>query len=323
LRTITHTQGEHGIEVVRASRVALSLTLLLGCNAVEWQAQRLAKRYERSGLSVATRTLAGGDEVRVWTGGSGPPLVFLHGFGAHADWQWTAQAEAFAPDHQLVIPDLLHFGGSRCVHGEYSLAHQAETVKALLGELGIARADVVGISFGGFVAYTLTVGPKSPVRRLVLVASPGPVYTSEDHAALLQRFNVTSAHEIFVPRDEDDIQRLLEIAYTHPPRLTRGLKRQTLEVLYSDHTEEHMAVLAALSTSHQRTGPRPPVPAGSLLIWGADDPVFPVAIARRIAADEDVELVVLPETRHAPNLERPRAFNDALRRYLAAPAGGS
>jgi len=55
----------------------------------------------------------------------------------------------------------------------------------------------------------------------------------------------------------------------------------------------------------------------TLLVWGAHDAIFPVALAERVQrAWSGVRLVVIPQAGHAPQIERPRLFNDTVQRFI-------
>ena len=51
-------------------------------------------------------------------------------------------------------------------------------------------------------------------------------------------------------------------------------------------------------------GQAPPM----LIIWGEHDEVFPIEFGQKLSTDFDAELFVIPNTRHAPNIERPKLF---------------
>ena len=54
------------------------------------------------------------------------------------------------------------------------------------------------------------------------------------------------------------------------------------------------------------------------LIWGADDPLFPVAHAERaVSLIDRCELAVIKGAGHTPQAERPEEFNRVLNRFLA------
>ncbi|MGW0881960.1 alpha/beta fold hydrolase [Streptomyces sp. NPDC002671] len=107
-----------------------------------------------------------------------PPVVLLHCRGADgADWTRIAERLA-APPHprRVYAPDLRGHGRSDWP-GEYSCQLMRDDVHALLTALGIDRADVVGHSLGGVVAYLLAQRHPGAVRRLVLedVCAPVPL----------------------------------------------------------------------------------------------------------------------------------------------------
>ncbi|MEW2609976.1 alpha/beta hydrolase [Streptomyces sp. NPDC047880] len=102
-----------------------------------------------------------------------PPLVLLHARGADgADWAETAPALAAAP-RRVFAPDLRGHGRTDWPGG-YAYETMRDDIHALLGALGIDRADVVGHSLGGAVAYLLAQHSPGLVRRLVLEDVPAP-----------------------------------------------------------------------------------------------------------------------------------------------------
>ncbi|MEU3889680.1 alpha/beta hydrolase [Streptomyces sp. NPDC029041] len=110
---------------------------------------------------------------RVWGPPDAQPLVLLHARGADgADWADLAPALAAAP-RRVYAPDLRGHGRSDWP-GEYAYATVRDDIHALLGTLGVDRADVVGHSLGGVVAYLLAQHSPELVRRLVLEDVPAP-----------------------------------------------------------------------------------------------------------------------------------------------------
>ena len=293
-----------------------------GCNLVRLQQGRLESRMKDAGL-VSKIEPVGEATVRYWEGGKGPALLFVHGFGAEAVWQWSDQVEAFAGGHRLIVPDLLWFGGSASARRDFSLEHQVATLVALLDKLGERQVDVVGISYGGLAALELAQQYPERVGRLVLVASPGCAYTLQDYEDLLARFGVARAADLFLPSDEAGVDKLMELAYADPPWMPGFARRQALSELYSTWREEKAALLESLAQSmaRQEACAAANLQVPTLLVWGREDPVFPLALGERLAAGlgAKARLVVIDGARHAPNLEHPRTFNEALRSFLEPP----
>lgn len=308
----------------KATRLMPTLVLVLGlvfasaCSAaVRGQARRLDRTLTRCGFASGTLDVVGG-RLLVWAGGEGPPVVLLHGFGGDARWQLTDVMCRLADHHRVIAPDLLGFGSSVATEPRaVGLLAQADAVAQVMQRLDAPRADVLGTSYGGMVAYRLATHHPERVSRLVLVDSPAAAYTEADLREMLARFEVPSASALFLPEDGAGVRRLLQLAYADPPWMGPALARAAHRYFYdpSDDPRAHLlrnleGELAALDPD----APRPTMPA--LVIWGAEDPVFPLAVGRRLADHLSAQLVVIPNARHAPNLEHPARFVDHLRPFL-------
>ena len=101
-----------------------------------------------------------------------PPLVFVHGLSG--SWpNWLEQLPVFAASHRVIALDLPGFGRSPMPSEPISISGYARMLDALLGELGVDAAAVVGNSMGGFVAAELAIAFPQRVERLVLVSAAG------------------------------------------------------------------------------------------------------------------------------------------------------
>jgi haloacetate dehalogenase len=148
----------------------------------------------RSSLSVDRRqplvaygiitcvSIAGFDEDRVEAGhatyfvaqgGSGTPLLLLHGFPeTHLCWELVAPE--LAASQLVVVPDLRGYGASEAPppgpHGEgYSKREMAEEMVELMAALGHDRFAVVGHDRGARVAFRLALDHAARVRRLAVL----------------------------------------------------------------------------------------------------------------------------------------------------------
>lgn len=307
-------------------RIAAALGIVVaassGCNVVTMTERHLDRRFDRADLEVATSTTDAAHLTYRYGGATSErtPVLLLHGFGASAIWQWPDQVEALAPTRTVIVPDLLWFGGSRPTTADYRLDAQVAAMQALLDELAehdIERVDVVGVSYGGLVAHELAVAEPERVRRLVMVDSPGRAFSMDEYRALCDRFGVESAAEFLIPEDEHGVQVLLDLAYDDPPRPPKWAKRQILAGLYTDHADEKAALIDTLVADIPDYASRPlPAPRPTLIVWGENDPVFPLAAGRRLAEMLDAELSVIANAKHAPNLEHPERFNATLIAFL-------
>ena len=109
--------------------------------------------------------------VRYITGGSGPPLLLVHGVGTSAgEWSWVLPT--LARDHLVYAIDLPGFDGSARLP-DYSPAFYARFVGAFLDALRVERLAVIGNSLGGLVALHLALSDPERVAALVLSDSAG------------------------------------------------------------------------------------------------------------------------------------------------------
>ncbi|MCM0678165.1 alpha/beta hydrolase, partial [Micromonospora phytophila] len=108
--------------------------------------------------------------LRVHHGGSGPPVLLLHGHPrTHATWHRVAPL--LAERHTVICPDLRGYGGSSKPpstpdHVPYSKRAMAGDVVALLDALGHRRAAVVGHDRGAYVAMRAALDHPDRVSRL-------------------------------------------------------------------------------------------------------------------------------------------------------------
>lgn len=92
--------------------------------------------------------------LNVAVGGSGPPIVLLHGF-PQTQLMWRQVATRLADDHLVIVPDLRGYGASDKPEASdastYSKRAMAQDVFAVAGELGAERFALVGHDRGALV----------------------------------------------------------------------------------------------------------------------------------------------------------------------------
>lgn len=248
----------------------------------------------------------------------GTPLLLLHGFGGDGLGTWRAQMMPFSASRRVLVPDLVWFGRSQ--GGPTTLDGQVAAMLATLDDAGVQKADVMGISYGGFVALQLYRAAPERVGRLIIVDSPGPFFTEADETAMLGRFGVARTEELFLPDSPEEVQKLIQLTSYEPISIPRPVLADLQTNMFSDHVEEKRSLLADLRARRGSTtiaaDPSRPRP---LVIWGDHDEVFPVDKGQALAAALDARLVVIPETAHGPMAEKPREFNAAVLEYLDGP----
>lgn len=103
--------------------------------------------------------------------GSGDPLVLIHGgFGSTA--MFDAIVKPLTAERQVITLDLQGHGRTALTNRPMNFDLLANDVQGLVKSLGLARADLLGFSFGGMVALRTALTHPEVVRKLVVVSAP-------------------------------------------------------------------------------------------------------------------------------------------------------
>lgn len=287
----------------------LPLVLLLAA------APAIAQGPDRSGHAAAEDGVALYFEVH--GSGSETPLILVEGLGA-ATWLWERQVGAFAEALPVVVYDNRGVGRSDAPEGPYSIAQMADDLAAVLDELGIDRAHVLGASMGGFIAQEFALRYPDRVDRLVLVS------TSAGGATHVPMAPEVLAQMMAPPTTNDPralVASRLPLAFTEAfladPATVAHLVDQRLERPQPPHAYQAQlmagATFDAADRVHRITAPT--------LVAAADgDLVVPVENARRlVAALPCAELRIYPGLGHQFFVEAPEAFNRDVLAFLLAP----
>src|SRR5947208_14635425 len=122
--------------------------------------------------SFDSRTVAiDGVNIHYVCGGSGSPLVLVHGLGSSAAVEFYFNLEPLAANHRVLAIDLPGFGHSDKPVLEYTIELFVKAVRDVMASEELTRAAVMGVSMGGRVALGLALQPADLVERWVRVAA--------------------------------------------------------------------------------------------------------------------------------------------------------
>ncbi len=269
-------------------------------------------------------------------GGRGSPILFIHGLGSSGYIEWRFNLPELSRRHRVLAPDLPGYGRSdKPTEARYGIPYFTRVVERYMAERRLERAVVVGTSMGGRIALELALTHPARVAGLVLVNSLGlgrPRIQPYYPVMLLPRVGETLLH---------GLKHALRLAPA--PMIRRFAARyigagdeleRTMSDEYLDHMREMHAAegysAAYLATVRSIASPRsffgdmdvskklPAIKVPLLLIWGANDPLFPLEHATRAhIAVPGSQLVVIQGAGHTPQAERPEEFNQQLESFLA------
>jgi pimeloyl-ACP methyl ester carboxylesterase len=269
-----------------------------------------------------------GRQVNLIELGSGSPVVFIHGLSG--SWQnWLEQVPVFARDHRVIAFDLPGFGASEMPREKITISGYGRFVAALLDELGVSAAAVVGNSMGGFIGIELAIRFPERVERLVLVSAAGlsiEYLRNERALAVLGALgNRLAAYSGWLASRSDALARrpvarraIFGIVAHRPDRLPGPL---VAEQVRGSGKPGFLPALDALTDYpiRDRLGE---IACPTLIVWGAEDKLVPARDADEFARlIPNSRKVVWPQTGHVAMLERPEAFNALVQAFLAEEPG--
>jgi pimeloyl-ACP methyl ester carboxylesterase len=258
--------------------------------------------------------------------GEREPLVFVHGLGGH--WRnWLENIPYFARERRVVAVDLPGFGRSELPRERITIPAYGRWLAELCDELNLERGVFAGNSMGGFVCAELAIQEPARVERLALVSAAGISSVSARRRPTLTTARVfesiatwTAARHRWLATRPLTRHLALALVARHPSRLRPDLAYEAL-MSGSGSPGYFDALRACLEYDFRDRLPEIGCP--TLIVWGENDAIIPVRDAREFERlIPETQTLVLEETGHVPQLERPRTFNPALAGFLLAHSPG-
>ncbi|PON90938.1 Epoxide hydrolase-like [Trema orientale] len=300
---------------------------MVGC-CFSWTAARewcLRRSFSSAGLKSTTTDLGDGTFMHCWAPlhriDSKPTLLLIHGVGANAMWQWYEFVPLLTPQFNVYVPDLLFFGDSHTTRPERSESFQAQCVAALMEAHGVKRMHVVGISYGGFVGFSLAAQFKDRVERLVICCAGVCMEKRDMDEGMFQMRTVDEAVAILLPQTPEKARELIRVSFYKPIKwIPSCFLRDFIEFMCTSYLQERKELIHALHKDRKMSD-LPNVTQPTLIIWGEHDRVFPMELAHRLKRHigENSELVVIKNAGHAINAEKPKEMYKHFKSFLVGP----
>lgn len=247
----------------------------------------------------------------------GVPVVFLHGIGGGARL-WMRQLAAPAPGWRYIAWNMPGYAGSASLD-PMSIGTLGEALAAFVGALGLDRPVLVGHSIGGMIVQSFLADALGPVRGAVL-AQTSPAFGGRDPGwardFVAARLGPLDRGETMAATAAANVPGLVgDDPDPDGVALAQAVMAETPPDAYRAST------LAMLGFDRREALARIAVP--TLLVAGSRDANAPAAgMARMAEKVPGAEYVCLEGAGHLVMLERPKAFDDLLRAFLARVAAG-
>ena len=271
-------------------------------------------------MGLRTRVLEAGDA------GRGDPVVLIHGVGAWAENFREVMGPIALTGRRAIAVDLPGFGESEApgnvAHFGPHDAFYPRFIDALLDELRLPSAHLVGSSMGGAVVYTAAVSQPARVRSMTLVAGGG-VGTE---VALFLRVCTLPGFPLVARAFGKPAQarNVLRTCFYDPRRIPQPLYAEAERYGYPSFSEFVNALRSGVTIRGVKPAVRdywvsqaPRYQGPVLVVWGRQDAVLPMtsaADAQEVMPQAQIQLI--DQCGHLPMIERPGEFLAALLPFL-------
>lgn len=212
--------------------------------------------------------------------GQGPALVLIHGGGSTAQTSFSAILPLLARAHRVIAVEQQGHGHTADIDRPFSFEQMADDTAALLAQLHLTTADILGFSNGGMTTLQLAVRHPALVRRLVICSG---FYARAGFIPMLR----TAFDQ---PPNPDHMPRSLRDAYLaaapHPDLQKFVAKGVALMKSFKDLPEDKLRAIEA----------------PTLVMQGDQDVILPEHAAQLARLVKHGQLAIFPNTRHGEYL---------------------
>lgn len=278
--------------------------------------------FSNSGLRSTITDLGDGTVMHCWVPKtrkeSKPNLLLIHGFGANALWQWGDVIRLMVPHFNVYVPDLVFFGDSYTTRPERSESFQARCVMRVMEANRVGKVSLVGLSYGGFVAYSLAAQFRGEVERVVICCAGVCLEEKDLGQGMFRVSDLEEVGRILLPQTAEKMRELMSYTFVKPPKIVPScLLQDFIDVMFTENVEEKKELIRALAKD-RKLSDLPKIPQPTLIIWGEEDQVFPLELGYRLKRHlgENAQLVVIKNTGHAFIVEKPKELFKHLKSFL-------
>jgi pimeloyl-ACP methyl ester carboxylesterase len=234
-------------------------------------------------------------------GGSGPPLILLHGW-PQTWWGWSKVMPALAENHTVIAFDLPGKGDSTIPSGGYDKVTTAKRIRAGVNKLGFTQVSILSHDTGALVAYPYARDFPEEVRRLAVLETPLAGFGLEDFYGVSWhvRFSQTAAPVPEKIIDDDDVSTFLGWLFSaarHPDRIDQDVyfRAYSTEARRTASYDYYRTFPADAANNRANADKRLRMP---VLAMGAEFTFGTLVANSFIQVGDDVRGVVAPDTGH-------------------------
>jgi pimeloyl-ACP methyl ester carboxylesterase len=248
--------------------------------------------------------------------GTGRPVVLIHGVSMSRRF-FERNAGPLAERFRVINVDLRGHGESPAREGGHTVGQYARDVKHLLDELGLDGAVLVGWSMGSFVTWDL-------IRQFGAGGLAGHVIVSQGPSDLkrpgweLGAFTLDELHELLAAAQADYLAVMTEFV---PAMLCDEPSTADLDLLVRETQRIGANAGTCILLDQSLVDYRDLIGSyelPTLLTWGRDEKLVPVASGEWLAERIPGELVLFERSGHCPMWEEPERWNQVVGDWISA-----
>ena len=249
----------------------------------------------------------GGTKVHMMSGGSGEPLVILHGAGGNAGW--LRYAQALADKYTVYIPSHPGYGQSERPEWLEKMADMASFYTWFLEQKGLEGARAIGFSMGGWLASEIAVTCRHAFSKLMLVDAVG---VKPQHGEIADLFIISPAEVTGLlfhdPSQAPEYDQLFGQELTpEQVSIAEGNREMTVRLCWKPYMYDLRL---------PRLLGRVNIP--TRIVWGREDKIVPVECAQIYHQSiPGSDLVLIDNCGHAPQMEKPDEFVKTALEFMA------
>lgn len=245
-----------------------------------------------------------------------PAILLLHAFALDGIFTWFLQVFALTRDYSVYVPDFLFFGGSITDRMERSARFQAEFVAKGLGKLRVEKVTLVGLSYGGMVAFQMAKLYPNLVKSMV-VSSTVIEMTESISLDSYKKLGLSSWSDLLMPTTVDGLKHMFSIGFHKLPWLPDFVYRDILKTMFNNRKEKN-ELLDALVVPDEDATMNTDFSQTIHMLWADDDKIFDLdfAMIMKTRLGDKTMLEWIKDAGHLVPLERPFVYNDRLKYVL-------
>jgi pimeloyl-ACP methyl ester carboxylesterase len=255
------------------------------------------------GSSARRVTLDDGAEVALTIEGSGPPLVFIHGWACNRN-HWREQISVFAADHTVVALDLPGHGESTGTRAAWTVDQFGGDVAAVVRKLDLDHVVLIGHSMGGPVALAAASRLGSAVEGVVVVD------TLQNVEQKMEGEQIDQIREAY--RKDFAATCAKAVPFMFTPNSDRKLVEWVTDGMCATRPEVAVGLFEGFASLDEAAAMK----AVSVPIRAINAQWQPTAVEINRRYSPDFDFMVIEGVGHFIQLEAPERFNEALRDTL-------